>query len=123
MPVAGGVQYVNIPVEIDTKTLSDIAQTTDGNFYRATNNNELKKIYRDIDKLEKTKFNVKHFAKRYEAYQAFALAALLVLLVEFRNPDTEPLLIIGDILLSFGDIPLSFGDILPVIGDILLIIG
>ena len=82
MPVAGGVQYVNIPVEIDTKTLSDIAQTTDGNFYRATNNNELKKIYKDIDKLEKTKFNVKHFAKRYEAYQPFALAALLVLLVE-----------------------------------------
>ena len=75
-------EYVNIPVEIDTKTLSDIAQTTDGNFYRATNNNELKKIYKDIDKLEKTKFNVKHFAKRYEAYQPFALAALLVLLVE-----------------------------------------
>ncbi len=42
IPVAGGVQYVNIPVEIDTKTLSDIAQTTDGNFYRATNNKELK---------------------------------------------------------------------------------
>ena len=38
VPVAGGVQYVNIPVEIDTKTLKDIAQTTDGNFYRATNN-------------------------------------------------------------------------------------
>ena len=82
MPVAGGVQYVNIPVEIDTQTLRDIAQTTDGNFYRATNNAELKKIYKDIDKLEKTKFNVSHFAKRYEAYQPFALAALLVLLVE-----------------------------------------
>ena len=82
MPVAGGVQYVNIPVEIDTQTLRDIAQTTDGNFYRATNNAELKKIYRDIDKLEKTKFNVKHFAKRYEAYQVFALAALLVLMME-----------------------------------------
>ena len=39
-------------------------------------------ISKDIDKLEKTKFNVKHFAKRYEAYQPFALAALLVLLVE-----------------------------------------
>lgn len=82
MPVAGGVQYVNIPVEIDTQTLRDIAQTTDGNFYRATNNAELKKIYRDIDKLEKTKFSVTHFAKRYEAYQPFVLAALLVLLVE-----------------------------------------
>ena len=82
MPVAGGVQYVNIPVEIDTQTLRDIAQTTDGNFYRATSTAELKKIYKDIDKLEKSKFNVKHFAKRYEAYQPFALAALLVLLLE-----------------------------------------
>ena len=82
MPVAGGVQYVNIPVEIDTKTLSDIAATTDGNFYRATNNAELKNIYKDIDKLEKTKMNVKKFSKRYEAYQPFAIAAILCLLLE-----------------------------------------
>ena len=82
MPVAGGVQYVNIPVEIDSKTLSDIASTTDGNFYRATNNKELKQIYKDIDKLEKTKMDVKKYSKRYEAYQPFAIAALLVLLLE-----------------------------------------
>ena len=41
MSVAGGVQYVNIPVEIDTKTLSDIAAATDGAFYRASNNREM----------------------------------------------------------------------------------
>lgn len=82
MPVAGGTQYVNIPVEIDTKTLSSIAATTDGNFYRATNNNELSKIYKDIDKLEKTKMNVKKFSKRYEAYQPFAWAMMIVLLAE-----------------------------------------
>ena len=41
MPVAGGVQYVNIPVEIDTKTLSEIAAATEGDFYRATNTKEL----------------------------------------------------------------------------------
>ena len=82
VPVAGGIQYVNIPVEIDTKTLKDIAQTTDGNFYRATNNKELKQIYQDIDKLEKTKMTVKHFAKRYEAYQPFIIAAFLILLME-----------------------------------------
>ena len=82
MPVAGGVQYVNIPVEIDTQTLKDIARTTDGNFYRATSTAELKQIYRDIDKLEKTKMSVKHYAKQYEAYQPFALAAAFVLLLE-----------------------------------------
>ena len=82
MPVAGGVQYVNIPVEIDTKTLSDISAMSDGNFYRATNNKELKQIYHDIDKLEKSRLSVKKFSKHYEAYQPFAIMALLVLLVE-----------------------------------------
>ena len=80
--MAGGVQYVNIPVEIDTKTLSDISATSDGNFYRATNNTELRQIYKDIDKLEKTRLNVKKFSKRYEAFQPFAIVALIALLLE-----------------------------------------
>ncbi len=82
VPVAGGVQYVKMPVEIDTKTLAEIAKKTDGNIYRATNNEELKKIYRDIDVLERSKLNVKKFSKRYEAFQPYALAALLTLLLE-----------------------------------------
>jgi Ca-activated chloride channel family protein len=82
MPVAGGVQYVNIPVEIDTKMLSDIAAATDGDFYRATNNKELQQIYKEIDKLEKSKLNVKKYSKRYEAYQPYAVAAIILLLLE-----------------------------------------
>ena len=82
LPVAGGVQYVNIPVEIDTKTLKSIAATSDGNYYRATNNKELRQIYRDIDKLEKSRLQVKKFSKRYEAFQPFVLAALAMLLLE-----------------------------------------
>ncbi len=78
----GGVQYVNMPVEIDTKTLKGIATTTGGDFYRATNTQELRGIYHEIDKLEKTKLNVKSFSRRYEAYQPFALAAVIVLLLE-----------------------------------------
>lgn len=82
MPVAGGVQYINIPVEIDTKMLQEIASTTEGDFYRATNNKELQQIYKEIDKLEKSKLNVKKFSKRYEAYQPFAIAAVILLLLE-----------------------------------------
>ena len=82
MQVAGGIQYVNIPVEIDTKMLSDIAAATDGDFYRATNNKELQQIYREIDKLEKSKLNVKKYSKRYEAYQPYAIAAVILLLLE-----------------------------------------
>lgn len=82
VPVAGGVQYVNMPVEIDTQTLKEIAETTEGNSYRATNNRELLQIYKDIDKLEKTKMDVKRFSKRYEAYQPFAITAFMLLLLE-----------------------------------------
>ena len=82
MPVAGGIQYINIPVEIDTKMLNDIAAATDGDFYRATNNKELQQIYKEIDKLEKSKLNVKKYSKRYEAYQPYAIAALILLLLE-----------------------------------------
>ena len=82
MPVAGGIQYINIPVEIDTKMLNDIAAATDGDFYRATNNKELQQIYKEIDKLEKSKLNVKKYSKRYEAYQPYAIAAVILLLLE-----------------------------------------
>ena len=82
MPVAGGVQYVNIPVEIDNQTLSEIAAATEGDFYRATNTKELRKIYQEIDQLEKSKLDVKQFSKKYEAFQPFAIIAVLALLLE-----------------------------------------
>ena len=88
MPVAGGVQYVNIPVEIDTKTLAAIASTTNGEFYSATNNAKLREVYQEIDKLEKTKMNVKQYSKRYEAYAPFAIAACLLLLLELLLRET-----------------------------------
>lgn len=68
--------------ELDVTTLRNIAATSDGNFYLATNNKELRQIYSDIDKLEKSRILVKKFSKKYEAYQPFALAALLLLMFE-----------------------------------------
>ena len=82
-PAATGLpQYVNLPVEIDEKTLRAIAAATDGDFYRAKNNKELNQIYKEIDKLEKTKLSVRQFSRRYEAYQPFAWAAVIALLLE-----------------------------------------
>lgn len=82
LPVAGGTQYVNLPVEIDENTLRGIASATDGDFYRAKNNKELNQIYQEIDKLEKSKLNVRQYSRRYEAYQPFAAAAVFFLLLE-----------------------------------------
>ena len=81
-PVGNTVKYVNIPVEIDEQTLTQIAGTTDGNYYRATSNSKLKEVYEQIDKLEKTKLNVKEYSKREEEYQRFALIAFLCILLE-----------------------------------------
>jgi Ca-activated chloride channel homolog len=79
---AYGIQYQNIDVVIDEEPLRQIAGTTGGVYYRATNNNKLKGIYNEIDKLEKTKMKVHEYSKKNEEYRLFGLAALLMLLAE-----------------------------------------
>lgn len=80
--IGGRVEYQNIPVEIDTKSLAEIATKTGGEFYRATNTEKLMEVYQHIDKLEKTKMNVVKYSKRYEAFGTYLLAAILLLLAE-----------------------------------------
>ena len=72
-----------IKVEIDEESLQDIAAITNGKFYRATNNETLKKIYLEIDKLEKSLIEVKEYYKKKNMYMPFALIALILLSVEF----------------------------------------
>ncbi|MDP4278527.1 MAG: VWA domain-containing protein, partial [Bacteroidota bacterium] len=79
---AYGVQYQNIDVVIDEAPLKQIAGITGGEYYRATSTNSLKHIYNEIDKLEKTKFNVHQFSKKNEEYRSIALLALILLLAE-----------------------------------------
>ncbi len=78
----GGVRYEKVKVEIDEKTLTQIAQLTGGQHFRATDNNSLKAIYKEIDEMEKSKMNVKEYSKRQEEYLYFALLAFLFLLLE-----------------------------------------
>lgn len=81
-PTVSGIQYRNIPVEIDEKVLTQIAGVTDANYYRATSNSKLKEVYEQIDQLEKTKLNVKEYSKRQEEYRIFALIAFICVLLE-----------------------------------------
>lgn len=82
MQTYAGIQYVTVPVEIDEKTLSEIAGTTNANYFRATSNTKLKEVYEEIDKLERTKLNVKEFSKKEEAYLKYALLAFVFILVD-----------------------------------------
>lgn len=76
-------RYVQVPVEkMDTETLQTIAKKTGGDFYLASNTEELRNIYKEIDVLEKSKLEVKSFKRRYEAYQQFIFGAAIALLLE-----------------------------------------
>ena len=55
----GRIRLAQMPVEIDEHTLQQIADITDGMYFRATDNNSLRQVYNEIDKLEKSKINVK----------------------------------------------------------------
>lgn len=73
---------MNVPVEIDEKTLGNIAEATGGRYFRATDKQSLRDIYSEIDKLERTKLNVQQYQEYEELYQLFALLAILFLMIE-----------------------------------------
>jgi Ca-activated chloride channel homolog len=78
-----GVQIQMVDVEIDENMLSKIASETNGRYFRAINNQKLREIYMEIDRLEKTKFQVTEFSRREEKYFLIAMVAGFFLLVEF----------------------------------------
>lgn len=77
-----GVQYMTMDSEFDEATLRQIAATTGGEYFRATDNSSLRAIYDKIDQLEKSKIRVREFSKRSEHFAPFLYAALICLLLE-----------------------------------------
>ena len=77
-----GTQYQNMPVEIDEAILKDIAQTTGGRYFRATDNDKLVQVYGEIDKLEKSKIDVKQFIRKDEKFLIPAIIVFCLLLIE-----------------------------------------
>ena len=78
-----GVEVQNVKVEIDEALLSDIAQSTGGRYFRATDNTKLAEIYSEINKMEKAKTTVDSFPVYKELYGLYALLALIAVLLEF----------------------------------------
>lgn len=79
----GSFQYGRVKVEIDEKLLKDIAKVTGGKYFRATNNRKLQKIYKEIDKLERTDIEEFKFYNYEEKFRFLVLLAGLLLFVEF----------------------------------------
>lgn len=86
VPVAspfGVVRTQMADVDVDEPTLKTIAHKTGGLYYRATDNDALNHIYKEIDKLEKTKLKNKNYQVVGEDFPLFALIAALCILLEF----------------------------------------
>jgi len=77
-----GLQYQDMPVEIDEAILKDISSKTGGKYFRATDNDKLVQVYSEIDKLEKSKIDVHQFTRKEERYLLPALIAFFLLMLE-----------------------------------------
>lgn len=77
-----GIQTQNVPVEIDEDVLRQIATLTGGKYFRATDNDKLTQIYQEIDQLEKSKIEVRHFSKKNEKYFVFGLIGMCLLIAQ-----------------------------------------
>lgn len=77
-----GRRLVQVQVDLDEDTLRRIAKTTGGEYFRATDAEELSKIYDRIDELERTTIETRTFTNYTDKYVLFALPALLLLVLE-----------------------------------------
>ena len=77
----GRIYYENMEVRIDELTLKKIAEMTDGQYFRATDNFSLKEIYGEIDKLEKTKMQTLTMNKTHDQFMPWLLAAAVLIVV------------------------------------------
>jgi Ca-activated chloride channel homolog len=78
-----GMQYQQMEVKIDETLLKKISSMTNGKYFRATNKKKLEEIYKEIDRLEKSKIDVTEFRRKNEEYLLFALIGVILLGLEF----------------------------------------
>ena len=83
-----GIQYQDMDVKIDEEMLQEIADISGGKYFRATNNKKLKKVYQEIDQLEKSKIEVTEYRKKKERFLPFAVCAAFFLLLEMLLRNT-----------------------------------
>ncbi len=80
--MTGRIEFTPQPVVIDEGTLKTIAETTGGKYFRATGNRVLEEVFTEIDALEKTQMDVRHFSHTEDFYMPWALIALACLVLE-----------------------------------------
>jgi Ca-activated chloride channel family protein len=83
-----GIRRQMIPVDLDEKVLTQVADMTGGKYYRATDNRKLKAIYKEIDQLERTKIEVMAYKRFSELYGGWLIVGLLTFMLEIGLTST-----------------------------------
>jgi Ca-activated chloride channel family protein len=83
-----GIRRQLVPTDLDEKSLSTIADMTGGRYFRATDNNKLKAIYREIDKLERTRIEVTAYKRYTELYSTWLIIGLAFVVLEVGMSST-----------------------------------
>ena len=84
-----GKRYVPMQVDVDEETLQKIADLTDGEYFRATDRQNLEKIYTEIDSMEKTEIKVKEYTRYSELFIYFLASALFLFIGEIVLANTK----------------------------------
>ena len=85
---AGNVHYEEAQFDLDEDTLKKIAQMTGAEYFRAADTESLRNIYAQIDKLEKTKIEVKGYRQYEPLFWYYVDAALILLILEIVLTNT-----------------------------------
>jgi Ca-activated chloride channel family protein len=85
----GNVVYQQMQVDIDENLLTQIATQTGGKYFRATDEQALRRVYQEIDRLEKSKIRVHQYRQREELFGKYLQIALILLLVEITLSATR----------------------------------
>lgn len=83
MDMFGNMVFQMMDVEIDEKTLEEIATRTEGLYFRATDKQKLKQIYDQINTLEKSKVEITDMTIYHERFVSLLVLAVALLLAEF----------------------------------------
>jgi len=78
----GGTRYATMRVDIDEPTLREVAEITDGRYFRATDTESLAAIYAEIDELERTEIEVENFTRFGEEFPVALGVGVLLLMAE-----------------------------------------
>ncbi len=77
-----GKRYHPAPPNVDETQMKRISSSTGGKYYRAENEEALSEIFGEIDELEKTEVKVKEYYRYSEAFYPWAIAALIMVMLE-----------------------------------------